>query len=50
MNIVKSITEKIKSKNVCKRFILELVEYDMAVKKYFLPILADKKRNKNRKS
>ena len=26
-----------------QRFILELVEYDMAVKKYFLPILADKK-------
>ena len=24
-----------------QRFILELVEYDMAVKKYFLPILAD---------
>ena len=35
VNIAKHITEKIKSKNVCKRFILELVEYDMAVKKYF---------------
>ena len=35
-----------------QRFILELVEYDMSVKKYFLPILADKtsrqKRNKKR--
>ncbi len=29
-----------------QRFILELVEYDMAVKKYFLPILADKKETK----
>ena len=29
-----------------QRFILELVEYDMAVKKYFLPILADKKERK----
>ncbi len=35
VSIVRLITEKIKSKNVCKRFILELVEYDMAVKKYF---------------
>ena len=26
-----------------ERFILELVEYDMAVKKYFFPILSDKK-------
>ena len=26
-----------------ERFILDLVEYDMAVKKYFFPILADKK-------
>lgn len=25
-----------------QRFILELVEYDMAVKKYFLPILASR--------
>lgn len=32
-----------------KRFILELVEYDMAVKKYFLPILADKKETKTEK-
>ena len=29
-----------------QRFILELVEYDMTVKKYFLPILADKKETK----
>ena len=27
-------------------FILELVEYDMSVKKYFLPILSDKKETK----
>lgn len=32
-----------------QRFILELVEYDMAVKKYFLPILADKKETKAEK-
>ncbi len=32
-----------------QRFILELVEYDMAVKKYFLPILADKKETKTEK-
>lgn len=32
-----------------QRFILELVEYDMAVKKYFLPILADKKETKTDK-
>ena len=32
-----------------QRFILELVEYDMSVKKYFLPILADKKETKTDK-
>jgi len=32
-----------------QRFILELVEYDMAVKKYFLPILADKRETKTEK-
>ena len=32
-----------------QRFILELVEYDMTVKKYFLPILADKKETKTEK-
>ena len=32
-----------------QRFILELVEYDMAVKKYFLPIIADKKETKTEK-
>ena len=32
-----------------QRFILELIEYDMAVKKYFLPILADKKETKTEK-
>ena len=32
-----------------QRFILELVEYDMAVKQYFLPILADKKETKAEK-
>ena len=32
-----------------QRFILELVEYDMAVKKYFLPILADQKETKTEK-
>ncbi len=32
-----------------QRFILELVEYDMAVKKYFLPILVDKKETKTEK-
>lgn len=32
-----------------QRFILELVEYDMAVKKYFLQILADKKETKTEK-
>ena len=32
-----------------QRFILELVEYDMSVKKYFLPILADKKEIKTEK-
>ena len=32
-----------------QRFILELVEYDMSVKKYFLPILADKKETKTEK-
>ena len=32
-----------------QRFILELVEYDMVVKKYFLPILADKKETKTEK-
>lgn len=32
-----------------QRFILELVEYDMAVKRYFLPILADKKEAKTEK-
>ena len=32
-----------------QRFILELVKYDMAVKKYFLPILADKKETKTEK-
>lgn len=32
-----------------QRFILELVEYDMAVKKYFLPILTDKKETKTEK-
>ncbi len=30
-------------------FILDLVEYDMAVKKYFLPILADKKETSTEK-
>ena len=30
-------------------FILELVEYDMSVKKYFLPILSDKKETKTDK-
>ena len=30
-------------------FILDLVEYDMAVKKYFLPILADKKETNTEK-
>ena len=33
-----------KIENVLKNFIYDLLEYDMAVKKYFLPILADKKR------
>ena len=28
-----------------KTFIYDLLEYDMAVKKYFLPLLADKKNN-----
>lgn len=32
-----------------QRFILELVEYDMSVKKYFLPILADNKETKTEK-
>ena len=32
-----------------QRFILELVKYDMTVKKYFLPILADKKETKTEK-
>ena len=32
-----------------QRFILELVEYDMSVRKYFLPILADKKETKTDK-
>lgn len=32
-----------------QKFILELIEYDMAVKKYFLPILADKKETKTEK-
>lgn len=30
-------------------FILDLVEYDMAVKKYFFPILADKKETNTEK-
>ena len=33
-----------KIKEVLKSFIYDLLEYDMAVKKYFLPILADKKK------
>lgn len=33
-----------KIEEVLKNFIYDLLEYDMAVKKYFLPILADKKR------
>ena len=33
-----------KIEDVLKNFIYDLLEYDMAVKKYFLPILADKKR------
>ena len=33
-----------KIENVLKNFIYDLLEYDMAVKKYFLSILADKKR------
>lgn len=33
-----------KIEEVLKSFIYDLLEYDMAVKKYFLPILADKKR------
>ncbi|MEG1313905.1 MAG: hypothetical protein RSD40_06275 [Bacilli bacterium] len=32
-----------------KAFIYDLLEYDMAVKKYFLPILADKKTNNTEK-
>ena len=32
-----------------EHFILDLVEYDMAVKKYFLPILADKKETSTEK-
>lgn len=32
-----------------QRFILELFEYDMVVKKYFLPILADQKETKTEK-
>ena len=32
-----------------ENFILDLVEYDMAVKKYFLPILADKKETNTEK-
>ena len=32
-----------------EHFILDLVEYDMAVKKYFLPILADKKETTTEK-
>ena len=32
-----------------EEFILDLVEYDMAVKKYFLPVLADKKENDTEK-
>lgn len=32
-----------------QRFILELVEYDMLIKKYFLPILSDKKGTKTDK-
>ena len=31
-----------KIEEVLKSFIYDLLEYDMAVKKYFLPILADK--------
>ena len=30
-------------------FILDLVEYDMSVKKYFFPILADKKETNTEK-
>ena len=33
-----------KIEDLLKNFIYDLLEYDMAVKKYFLPILADKKR------
>ena len=33
-----------KIEEVLKSFIYDLLEYDMAVKKYFLPILADKKK------
>mgnify|MGYP004613143801 FL=1 len=29
--------------------IMDLIEYDMTVKKYFFPVLADKKEKKNRK-
>ena len=32
-----------------EEFILDLVEYDMAVKKYFLPVLADKKETDTQK-
>jgi hypothetical protein len=32
-----------------EEFILDLVEYDMAVKKYFLPVLADKKETDTEK-
>ncbi len=32
-----------------EHFILDLVEYDMAVKKYFLPVLADKKETSTEK-
>ena len=32
-----------------EHFILDLVEYDMSVKKYFLPVLADKKETNTEK-
>ena len=32
-----------------EHFILDLVEYDMSVKKYFLPVLADKKERNTEK-
>ncbi len=34
-----------KVEHCLEEFILDLVEYDMSVKKYFLPVLADKKEN-----